>query len=605
MQASGLKTLTIADEWRTEDDLILEAWAWWASEIAADRSLVAYANQSLQLSRDAVVSSWHRLCYVFNLHVRRDRIVKFWMNPLIEMSPFKSDLVEELVKVAALRSLLANGTYDQVKYVGRNKAVAQVISSLCDELNLQFDRGAKNSRSGRRHKRRFPRTLAFAYLCHFVATRWPLRSKAQGFSGDLLMISYFAHLDWELLEKGVFKSFQWSELRNSVLNSTKVDWLHHYISTTGVVSPGSARKLVDKLNSDLDQHTFLDSSLSLRIVLEASLKVLRNSLSRQRMENLRVTMSQNGLLPEWYAVRRHCRDGLFGVAYCRNLLTDILIRNYVASRSKDVPALLLWENQPWERSFCHHLHEKALTRILAYSHTTIPYWCLPYFDDFLSQLDPAEFASVSPDLFLVNGRLSYDALLKAGQPAVRFTEVEAFRYLELSQVVKRKRKSVATASLILVVGEIRQEQSMKLLSALVAAIRHSEGKFKFVFKPHPASDFRLPRQFLQHGSEDLRPIVEILGICDAVVGCAGTSAVVEALAAGVPCASFVHQGELNLSSLLGFGNHSFVSNEEEIGKFLSTLVSSETEEVQDLFFLDAELPRWTSALKATGVIANS
>ena len=601
MQSSGLRTLTIADEWNSELALNSDAWVWWAGEVGADRSLIAFANESLEDSRNAVLSSWHGLCCSLSSHLKQDRIIKFWMNPLTEMSPYKSDLLAELVKVAALRRLLGSGEYRQVKYVGKNKAIVRLISSLCDEIELDFVRVSRNSRSGRRTRIRFFRTLGLTYLAYHVATRWSLRSRTRSTSGDVLIISYFAHLDWELLDKGIFRSFQWSGLRDSVLSSTSVDWLHHYISTTGVVSAGSARKFVDKLDADIDQHTFLDSTLNFQVVAHATVKLLKNSFSRHRTKKLRSTMSRNGLLAEWHAVQLHCRDGLYGVAYCKNLITDILVKRFVANRSKSAPALLLWENQPWERAFCHHWHRNTSGQILAYSHTTVPFWCLSYFDGFLGRVDEHEFASVSPDRHLINGRLSLDALLEADQSADRFTEVEAFRYLDLSQVENRKQIPDSTAPLILVLGEIRQDQSLKLLSVLVSALRRSNGEFRFVFKPHPAGGLNVPTDLLQLMHVDSRPVVELLRICDAVVGCAGTSAVVEAAAVGIPCASFAREGELNLSSLLGLDNHCFVRNEEEMGQFLSTVTSSETRESQDLFCLDAELPRWTSVLKTVGV----
>jgi len=296
-------------------------------------------------------------------------------------------------------------------------------------------------------------------------------------------------------------------------------------------------------------------------------------------------------------MRKQCVDGLVGVNFARNVLTDLLIQRAVRYAIKHSPALILWENQPWERCFISHWHREVRGEVLAYAHTTVPFWCLPYFDSFLGKLDPDYYQLVSADKYLVNGPLSYESFLGAGEPADRFCEVEAFRYPGLLSVQPTRRERQASAALeVLLIGEIRAEATSKMIRSVLKAVRLNAAPVRVVFRCHPALDVGFALDIDETLVLASEPLELLLSRCDLVIGCAGTSALVEALAAGVPCASYSERGRLNFSSLLDFQNHQFLRTSADVLRLLQSFSTSDYTTISEPFHLDPGFPRWRRQL---------
>lgn len=576
--------------------------AWFGNAGPSSHSLMELVNQDPVAVRDQVLAEWRKVIEILSAHILRERTIRFWMNPLIEMSPLKFENVDNLARIVVLRQLLRTGEYSAVTYSGKSRMVAEVVSALCDEVGLEFRLTTSRFRlrlRGHAVPRRF---MAFIYLGHHLWSRWPLRCRSGQQFGRLTFVSYFAHLDWSELEHSRFKSHQWSELRDSLLMGEQVSWLHHYISTTGQVTPRSAHRLVRSLEDNSDSHRFVDSELNFGVAVRSVARCLLNVFRRTEVSTLDQELLRAGLASEWRVLRGTCVDGLVGVSFARNLLTDLLIERSVHRCPFGSSALLLWENQPWERSFIRHWHRIVRGKVASYAHTTVPFWCLPYFDWFLQDVSPHEFAEISADMYLVNGPLSQRTLQEAGQPAGRFTEVEAFRYLA-NPVVGPKLSTVDSSEIltILLAGEIRSEPTLQMLTSVVQGADALAKKPLIILKPHPASNVEIPAEYRSTVKIDLGTLGSLFPRVDVVIGSAGTSAVVEAVAAGIPCASYVAKNALNFSSLLGSEGHQFLSNPEDVGNFLESFDVATSLESSNLFFLDRDLDRWSQVLNSLGI----
>lgn len=591
-------TLEICDNRSRPRESFASTFSWFSPMQAGCESLLGLVNSDPVLARKHLVDARQTITRILSDQCSRDRLTRFWMNPVLELNPFKSEIVDELVKVVALRSILSEQRFDRVVYTGRTRAVSRTLSALCEEIGIEF----VQERFQRFSRLRVHRFLGAAYLARYLITRWPLRGKETELSANLTIVSYFAHLDWAELEKGNFKSNQWGGLRDSLLERENVDWIHLYISTTGQVSPRKARRSLDSLNASKDSHRFFDSELSLGIAAKAIARYFQNCLRSSGIARLEVAMIDAGLSAEWSAVRGHCLDGLVGVSFVRSTLTNLLIEKSVCKSTPGSTALLLWENQPWERSFIKHWHKVVGGRVFAYSHTTIPFWCLSYFDSFLAEIDSRGFAEISSDICLVNGPLSLQTLEEAGEPVARFTEVEAFRYLDLNETNRRLAGDSFSAALtVLLVGEIRVDPTLRMVRAVVTGVARSGCKMRIIFKPHPVSQVVIPPEIAGSIEVTTRDLPGLFDSCDAVIGCAGTSAVVEALTAGVPSASFLDPSELNLSSLIGWNNHYFLGDSDAVVQFLAPLTGSDRIAIPEPFHLEREMHRWQAVLRKTGI----
>lgn len=548
-------------------------------------------------ARAQAMEAWHRVVAVLSESIHQDRLVRFWMNPIVEMSPLKSLIVEDLVKTEALRHHLLTNSFRCIVYSGSCRVRHQILKSLSHDLGLDYKVVRTRPWSSWPHSGIPSRVLAFVYLFRHLITRWPLRGVSNVQQSDLTVVSYFAHLDWESLGSGRFKSYQWSDLRDALPESTTVGWLHHFISRTGEISPRGAARSVNGLDQSHDGHSFLDSFITVGVVIRSFGRVGSRVFRPYGRRALGRAFSDEGLRPEWLVMRKQCVDGLVGVNFARNVLTDLLIQRAVRYAKKHSPALILWENQPWERCFISHWHREVRGEVLAYAHTTVPFWCLPYFDSFLGKLDPDYYQFVSADKYLVNGPLSYESFLGAGEPADRFCEVEAFRYTGLQSVrLMRRERQVSGVFEVLLVGEIRAEATAKMLRSVLEAVRLNPTPVRVVFKCHPALEVGFALDIDDTLVLASEPLEILLSKCDLVIGCAGTSALVEASAAGVPCASFLERGRLNFSSLLNFQNHQFLRTSADVLRFLQSSSASDHATISELFHLDPGFPRWRRQL---------
>lgn len=588
------KTLFVGD-WLPQTHRGSDVFSWDSDSALSCPNLLSPSLQDPKLVRDQVVESWHQIVRIVSDHVNRDRFVRFWMNPIVELSPYKSDMAANLAKISVLRRLLQDGNYDKLVFCGEDRRVRKALSILCSEEGITFNARRQSIRFCLKNVNVPKRLMALIYLLFHLIGRWPLRSNRGDSQAGITLVSYFAQLNWNELSDGKFHSYQWSALRDSILSDSEVNWVHHYVSRTGKVKPRSAQGLVESLRNGKEFHRFIDAELSLGLAVKALGRLLSQLLRPSKFWRLDRVAESCGLSPEWALVRGDCLDGLLGLSFSRNVLSDLLISRVTSRVAPNSTALVLWENQPWERAFARHWHNQVGGKVLSYAHTTVAFWSLPYFDWFMREINTGEFDLVAPDGCLVNGALSMQALLDAKQPRDRFTEVEALRYSGLiSLTVDRKLES--ETKFLLALGEIRPGPTQRMLSCVSDACRRYSGRIHLVFKPHPACDpssLQIEDGVLQI---DERPLEELLPLADFVIACAGTTAVVEAAELGITSASFVASGELNLCPMVGWADHKFLESAEDVIDFLTPSNSWPIDAGARAFILDPELPRWSKLL---------
>jgi surface carbohydrate biosynthesis protein (TIGR04326 family) len=185
-------------------------------------------------------------------------------------------------------------------------------------------------------------------------------------------------------------------------------------------------------------------------------------------------------------------------------------------------------------------------------------------------------------------------------PQAAIVECEAVRYgyLTAAQRSRATQRAEAAQIRVLILGDVGQLSTIKLLRLLEAAVAHITARMTYTLKPHPYCMIEAQ----SHPSLSLTlltsPLGEILHDFDVAYASNSTSAGLDAYLAGLPVVVMLDSAELNASPLRGQPDVRFVSTPEELAASLQAkyAASGAGRDRAGFFFLDPELPRWKRLL---------
>ena len=98
------------------------------------------------------------------------------------------------------------------------------------------------------------------------------------------------------------------------------------------------------------------------------------------------------------------------------------------------------------------------------------------------------------------------------------------------------------------------------------------------------------------GELSIKPIEELLTICDVVYSSTITSAAVDAYCAGLPVITLLDGETLNLSPLRSIKSVYFIDSAKDLAIAINDIEVINIEQRKDYFYLNPELPRWREQL---------
>ena len=152
-----------------------------------------------------------------------------------------------------------------------------------------------------------------------------------------------------------------------------------------------------------------------------------------------------------------------GYTLLQNLLWIKLFDNVLSNIPKHDYGIFLYENQPWEKALITSWKKFQNGKLIGYSHTTINYWHLNYFNDPNYNLSE-DFEKYSPNFIAVSSEISKNFLIKQSIKPEKIIEVEALRYLWILE--KSKKKLENKNKKILFLGDYKESTNKKLLNVL-------------------------------------------------------------------------------------------------------------------------------------------
>jgi surface carbohydrate biosynthesis protein (TIGR04326 family) len=544
----------------------------------------------------------------------------WWMTLLAEKSPFKSPRIYTCLRLLALEEILIAIRPAELALVSADTALAQAIRRLCRNLNIGFfDRRTSTSKQMNRLRRAYdalPYPVKGLLSLRHVLLRWPLRKvqKPQWHSSEnaVFICSYFIHLDPSHCARGHFHSRQWEDFPKFLHDSGRpTNWIQLFLFSSVVPDLSTGIRWLTHFNQDARHqglHRFLESYLTLRCLCGALWNWIWLNVVACRLGDIQSAFNPKAsAVWLWPILGDDWRSSLNGPVAIGNCLSIALFDAALADMPRQQTGLYLCENQAWEKALLHAWRRHGHGRIVGVQHATVPFWHLYYFDDPRSFAANGKCTVPLPDCLAVNGAAAWQAFADAGYPKDRLVEVEALRYLYLSDLFSNSSHNTLSQGAVpppgqvrvLILGDMIPASMDHLLRLLEGAVKLLPAGYTFTLKPHPAYSADLVGYPGLAANVKREALMEILGDYDIALSANSTSAAVDAYVARLTVIIGIDGDALNLSPLRGRPGAHFVSTSKELAAALQTLrrdnAAVDTQH-EDFFFLDTDLPRWKRLL---------
>ncbi len=538
----------------------------------------------------------------------------WWMTLLVEKSSYKSPIADG-IRLLALEEILIKLRPSKICLVSSNQTLNQVLCFLCQKLGLEYGRVRVADSTYRRLSLR-DYYLGLPNVCQalvclirqiYIRCHFGWAGKLNWFSGNssLFFCSYFDNVDPKAADLGKYGSYYWGGLPALLrLKGYQSNWLQFFIPCSLVPTPLRALNWVKRFNRRPSQegfHAFLEASLSWRVILRVLVGWVKLVIISHRLNDIQHAFIPPGsqlslwplMRPDWHASMRGS-TAIINLMWIENF--DKLLRDLPHQKR----GFYLCENLAWERAFIHAWHKHGHGKLIAVAHSTVRYWDLRYFTDLRSVVSMDPYPMPQADLIALNGQEAVDAYLSVNYPKEGLIKCEALRYPHLKDLWDQRSPRGLRGEVVkvLILGDYVHLSNVKMLKMLETAASNKSSLTRYTVKPHPNTMINTG----DYPSLDLNivitPFGEMLNDYDIVYSSNSTSAAVDAYLSGLPVVVMLDDSELNLSPLRGRSGVCFVSSPEELAAALQAQNNNvyNRSDLNNFFFLDPELPRWSQLL---------
>ena len=540
----------------------------------------------------------------------------WWMTLLNEKCNFeKSPQIDESIKLLAFILWSKSKNLRSVELETKNISLIKSFSQWCGENGIEL----RSSSTMPFSSRSVIVDLLTCFQFRLKALTWLLKRyfSRSGFRGvevenwnksksKTTFVGYTDGLSKNDLKAGIFKSPYWTRLTDLCKNKKiSTNWLHIWVPDDGMSTPAegiSAIKKLNQLNDGIQQHIFLDCFSSVKILFMTILDWLFLSWLSQSLSKKMGLVQCNGVRL-WPLLQNDWKRSSIGSSAISGLYYLNLFEAALESQRKQECVFYLAENQDWEYALVNSYRQRGCGQIFGFVHSTIRFWDLRYFFD--HRLHTGDHSIPLPDGVATNGPSAKNILLESQFPAKKIVEVEALRYLYLTQFKKRKsvkRSNDNLPKVILLCGDYSSLKSSKMLRMLERSIAVVNKQFEIRVRPHPNCPLQLnlyPELDAKITKSSLQSHFQKV---DFVIVSSVSSTVLDAIFSGIPTIVIMDPNSMNLSPGRNMDGISFAWNHIELGK--SLIGNSEIQNLNisasDYFCLHLELSGWKKLLKIKG-----
>jgi surface carbohydrate biosynthesis protein (TIGR04326 family) len=543
----------------------------------------------------------------------------WWMTLIAEKCNYAaSQHINDAIRLMAFDTWTTSRSVRRVVLVSSNQPLAECMRLWCAALGVPFEWQQIDSQSVnlslvRRIYQFLPQFLqALASFLFYLVDRWPLRGVGlkewRQTRGRVAFISYLFNLEPVAAKTGRYESRYWADFPTELQRGgCKTNWLHLYLKDPLLPTAGKAASIIHEFNrtgKGEQVHVTLDSFLSVRVAFKTLRDWCRLALSGKRLEPEISTVTSNGL-SLWPLYSKEWSESTVGPKSIINALNLNLFETATKALPKQRAGIYLYEQQPWELALIHAWKSSGHGCLIGAQHTTMLFWSLRFFHDQRSYKRSGCNELPMPNKVAVNGPIAMKTCLQARYPEEALVEVEALRYLYLSEAKIEicagrvfEHGPEKRILQVLVLGDYLPSNMQRQMNLLVQAMPLLPMAVNITVKPHP--------DFLVHPDEypslnmtvTMESIGKLLAECDVAYSSNATSAAVDAYCVGVPIISLLDPMTLNLSPLRDCTGTLFASTPKELATALLFAASAPRlpSSQQEFFTIDPQLPRWRKLL---------
>ncbi len=586
-----------------------------AGALSLSRIITENGNRLRARYLDFIDRLSERVCEVDGLEIRSG--LNLWRFSHLK-EKVHSDLIYNVLGLYVLEDLVKEKDYRRIVLYSSDLILRKAVCRACIGWSVEFSAVRLDRSYGfslRTVVRAMPHPiLGIIFFFQYLFRRLSLRPDTPGQSrepaGDprLQIVSYFPNIDMDAARTGYFRSQYWGRV-NELLDERNIaaQWLLLYIRHPQLPDYGKASRFINQLNASTRRrgsrqaYVLLDDFLRPRLAARTFFQYLGLCLRGKHHGDL-LKAKSNGRGTEaalLILLRRDWLSSVRGVRALEACLWTNLFEAAIGVLPDTVSGCFyLYENQPWEQALLYAVRNRQDLKSVGIQHSSVRFFDFRYFD---KQTGAGCYAE--PDRIAVNGQGARNALIESGVAAERLIEVEAVRYLYLSEasgdhkpgeggIVDAERKH------LLVLTDYLLESASESLTMLAGMLVVYSGDLVITIKSHPF----LPVTGL---IEELgltkkvtvvdEPLEKLWAATDVVFSSNQTSAALESVYNGISTVVAISSRRINANPLVGIKGVTFVSSAEELAK---AILDGEKPQIPgDYFYLDNGLPRWDRLLR--------
>jgi len=518
-----------------------------------------------------------------------------WEMSLInEKNIYKNDYVFKTIKYLAIKEILNINLKNEVRINFLERDLIDILKYEYNTTNIIFEN--YNSSFSENIKKLIKKSSIYNHIyffyfflknCNFQKKKIKNIKKKKFF-----IFSYFIHYDPKKFYKRIFYPKQWSYLWD-IINKNS-NFVQLFLPSKKFKFYFQIKNFLSKKKFDnLDEGNFVNNN----IFFEFYIKVIKDYNKYKKKINqldLKNLFKKNKELNFFYLINEELFISSFsGYTLLQNLLWIKVFDILLSDIPKHEYGIFLYENQPWEKALIASWKKYNHGKLIGYSHTTINFWHLNYFNDPRYNLSH-EFRRFNPDLIAVSSEISKNFLMSQSVDAKNIVEVEALRYLWLVYKIYTDKKK--TKKKILFLGDYKNSINKKLINILNQSTNDLiKLGFDITFKPHPATSVQNIDGKITQTNEDLNSLLDKF---EYIISSNTTSAIIEALSCGLRTMLFKDKNNFDLSPLkntiLENKIFSFSTKEELLNEVITSKKSVKS---ISYYYLNKDIIKWKKILK--------
>ncbi len=518
-----------------------------------------------------------------------------WEMSLInEKNIYKSNYVFKTIKYLALKKIIHESLKKNIKIFFLERELKNILKKefyfkkiIFIKLDSSFKKYFKNILLK-------SKIFNYFYFLYYFIKNCSFSKKKEYFfkKKKFLIFSYFTHYDLNKFSNKVFYPKQWTNLWEKI--DKNLNFIQLFLPNKNFKFFIQIKNYLSKIKiKNLEDKNFINNNIFFE-----DYKYVRKDLKKTKIKTIYPKIEKLLKKDKNYKYFFSINEELFissfsGYVLMQNLLWIRVFDNFLSRIPKHDYGIFLYENQPWEKALITSWKKFKHGQIIGYSHTTINYWHLNYFND-PKYNSSKDFEKYSPNFIAVSSEISKKFLINQIICPKKIVEVEALRYLWiLDRNTKFEEKENKE---ILFLGDYKKSTNKKLIDILnQSKTNFTNLGYNLTFKPHPANLVKNINNSIQETTDDLEYLVDRF---DYVISSNTTSAIIEVLSCGKRTFLFKDKNDFDLSPIKN------TILEEKINFFYSKKdlldqISTFKDKIEPInyYYLNKNISKWKKILE--------